>query len=105
VEADLFKVQWTQPAEDDLDKIIDEIAKDAPLRAVDFGRRLQELAGSLRWSPHRRPRTSDDPTCRHLIYKKYRIIFEIDEDSRIVWIRAIMFPYQQYRPYDYFRLQ
>jgi plasmid stabilization system protein ParE len=44
---------WTQPAEADLDNIIDAIAKDAPLRAVDFGRRLQELAGSLRWNPHR----------------------------------------------------
>jgi hypothetical protein len=52
VGTDLFKVRWTQPAEADLDKIIDAIAKDAPPRAVDFGRRLQELAGSLCWSPH-----------------------------------------------------
>jgi plasmid stabilization system protein ParE len=57
VEADLFKVRWTQPAEEDLEKIIDEIAEDAPLRAVDFGRR--------------------------------------------VWIQAVRFPYQQYRPSRY----
>ena len=98
METDLFKVRWTQPAEDDLDEIIDAIAEDAPIRAVEFGRRLQELAGSLRWSPHRCPRTRNDPTCRHLIYKKYRILFEIDEDNREVWIQEVRFPYQQDRP-------
>lgn len=95
---DLFEVRWTQPAEEDLEKIIDAIAKDAPLRAIAFGRRLEELAGSLCWSPHRCARISEDPTCRHLIFKRYRIIFEIDENDHEVWILAVRFPYQQYRP-------
>jgi plasmid stabilization system protein ParE len=97
VETDLFKVRWTQPAEEDLNKIVDKIAADAPLRAVDFGRRLQELAGSLRWSPHRCARTPEAPKSRHLIFNKYRIIFETDEANREVWIQAGRFAYQRYQ--------
>jgi plasmid stabilization system protein ParE len=96
VEADLFKVEWTKRARKKYAKIINQISQDAPVRAVDFGRRLQELAASLRWSPQRCPRTRENPALRHLIYKKYRIIFRIDERKRTVWIQTIRFPYQQY---------
>jgi plasmid stabilization system protein ParE len=98
VETDLFKVQWTKRARKNYAKIINEIAKDAPLRAVEFGRRLQEAAASLCWSPWRCPPTTEYSAHRHLIFKRYRIIFKIDEDRRIVSILRVLFPYQQYRP-------
>ena len=97
MEDDLFKVQWTRRAKKKLKKVIAEIAKDAPLRAVEFSRRLLDAAALLRWSPHRCPRTKENPAHRHLIFKKYRIIFRIDEDKHIVWINTILFPYQQYK--------
>jgi plasmid stabilization system protein ParE len=100
MEEDIFEVHWTEPAQEDFDEIVDEIAEDAPVRANKFGNRLLDAAASLRWSPYRCPRAPDEPSCRHLIIKKYRIIFEIDEVNRMVWIRAVMFPYQQYRPHD-----
>jgi plasmid stabilization system protein ParE len=96
VETDLFKVEWTKRARKKYAKIINQISKDAPIRAVDFGRRLQDATASLRWSPHRCPRTRENPTRRHLIYKKYRIIFRIDENKRTVWIHTIRFPYERY---------
>lgn len=99
MEETLFKVRWTERAKKDYNEIVDEIAENAPSRAEKFGNRLIDAADSLRWSPHRCSRTPEDPTCRHLIFKKYRIVFEIDEDNREVWIQTILFPYQQYRPY------
>jgi len=95
----IFEVHWTEPAQEDFDEIFDEIYQDAPLRAEKFGNRLLDAAASLRWSPYRCPRAPDAPHCRHLIIKKYRIIFEIDEANLMVWIRAVMFPYQQYIPH------
>jgi hypothetical protein len=51
---------------------------------------------SLRWSPWRCPRTPEDRLSRHLILRKYRIVFEIDEVNHEVWIQAVLFPYQQF---------
>jgi mRNA-degrading endonuclease RelE of RelBE toxin-antitoxin system len=68
------------------------------MRAMNFSLRIQKAAASLRWSPYRCPRTKEDPSSRHLIFKKYRIIFEIDEAKRIVWINHLKYPYERFRP-------
>jgi len=96
VEHPRFEVRWTRRAQIDLGKIIDEISNEAPRRAIAFGRKIQDASESLQWSPLRCPRIKEDLTCRHIIVKKYRVVFEIDEENRIVWINAILFPYQQY---------
>ena len=94
---DQFYIRWTRPAHRDLQIIIDEIAEAAPFRAQQFAKRLQEAVSSLTWSPARCSRTREDSACRHLIVRKYRIIFEIDESEKIVWIMRILFPYQIFK--------
>ncbi len=91
-----FEVRWTKRAQIDPTNILNHIAADAPKRAIAFAERIEAATESLTWSPVRCSRIKEVPSCRHMIVKKYRLVFEIDEQERVVWINAIVFPYQQF---------
>ena len=91
-----FKVVWSEPAKQDFEKIISQIAENAPIRAAAFGERMLRAIKTLRWSPFRCPPLYETPVCRYLLFKKYRIAFRIDERKQNVQIIAILFPYQQF---------
>ncbi len=91
-----FEIFWSEPAKEDFEKIIFQIAEDAPLTAGRFGAKMLLAIESLARSPYRCPALFETPACRYLLFKRYRIVFQIDEAERIIAILAILFPYQQF---------
>jgi plasmid stabilization system protein ParE len=96
VENHRFKIVWSEPAKRDFEKIIAQIAENAPMRAAAFGKGLTHAVESLKWSPYRCPPLYESPICRYLLFKKYRIAFHIYERKRTVQVIAFLFPYQQF---------
>lgn len=75
MEDNKFKIVWSEPAKWDFEKIISQIADNAPVRAAKFGEDMLRAVESLRWSPFRCPSLYETPICRYLLFKKYRIAF------------------------------
>jgi plasmid stabilization system protein ParE len=80
-----YKVYLTRHAQDDLASIYDYIAADNPKNAVDFVFQLEAKVFSLNAFPERHPRIPENEffgtDYRHLIYKKYRIIYRVFNGS------------------------
>ena len=78
-----MKIIWTQEALEQLIEIEDYISKDSEDRAERFVNQLIEHAELLSENP-RLGRTVPEianPTIRELIFKKYRIVYRLNEDS------------------------
>jgi len=80
-----YKVNLTQHAQNDLEHIFDYIAADSIKNAANFILKLEEKVYSLDAFPGRHPLIPENEyfgtDYRHLIYKKYRIIYRIIERS------------------------
>lgn len=77
----MAKVRWSKDSIEDLKEICRFIAADSPYYAKLFSERVFELVEHLEFFPEigRRVPESDDPQVRELIYKSYRIIYQIKE--------------------------
>ena len=78
-----MKINWTQEALEKLIEIEDYISKDSPERASEFINHLMEHALSLTGQP-RSGRIVPEiakPNIRELLFKKYRIVYRLKEDS------------------------
>ena len=80
-----YKVNLTQHAQNDLEHIFDYIAADSINNAANFILELEEKVSSLDTFPERHPLIPENEyfgtDYRHLVYKKYRIIYRIIERS------------------------
>jgi len=80
-----YKVNLTQHAQNDLERIFYYIAADSINNAANFVLELEKKIYSLDTFPERQPLISENEffgtDYRHLIYKKYRIIYRITESS------------------------
>ncbi len=80
-----YKVFLTQHAQNDLEEIYDYIAADSVLNAENFINRLEKRIYSLDTLPERHPLIPENEFFgtgyRHFIYKKYRIIYRIQNGS------------------------
>lgn len=87
-----YKVRIAPVAEKDLEEIYSFIAKDNSRAAASFFKLLRKKAPTLRWSPQRCPRIPEKIEgpyeYRHLIVKRYRIIFCIRRDT--VWVMRLV---------------
>ena len=76
-----YKVNLTQHAQNDLEHIYYYIASKSPDNAVNFVLRLEEKLYSLNTYPERHPLIPENEffgtDYRHLIYKKYRVIYRV----------------------------
>jgi toxin ParE1/3/4 len=76
-----YKVNLAQHAQDDLEHIYYYIAADSPNNAANFVLQLEEKIYSLNTYPERHPLIPENEffgtDYRHLIYKKYRVIYRI----------------------------
>jgi len=77
----MVKVKWSKDAIKDLKEICKFIALDSPYYANILNDRVFEMVEHLelfpemgRWVPE-----SDDPKVRELIYKSYRIVYQVKE--------------------------
>jgi addiction module RelE/StbE family toxin len=75
----MARIKWSKDAIDDLKEIYKFIASDSPYYANILKDRIFEMVEHLELFPEmgRRVPESDDPTVRELIYKNYRIIYQI----------------------------
>lgn len=80
-----FKIHLTRNAQNDLEHIFFYIASDNINNAKKFILQLEEKTYTLDTSPERCPLIPENifwsTNYRHLIYKKYRAIYKIDNNS------------------------
>lgn len=80
-----YKVNLTQLAQKDLEQIYYYIAADNIINAGNFVLELEKKIYSLETFPERQPLIAENEffatDYRHLIYKKYRIIYRISEKT------------------------
>jgi toxin ParE1/3/4 len=86
-----MRIEWTAPAETDLDELFDYIARDSAVYAERFVDRILESVGKLADQPKmgRTVPEADSEDIRELIFRKnYRIIYVLRDDC--VQILAII---------------
>jgi len=80
-----YEVNLTQHAQDDLERIYYYIAADNPNNAANFVLQLEKKVYLLNTFPERHPLILENEffgtDYRHLVYKKYRIIYRVIGDS------------------------
>lgn len=80
-----FQVYLTQQAQNDLEHIFYYIAADSVGSAANFVFELESKVYSLEILPDRHPLIPEneffDTDYRHLIYKRYRIVYRVAEKS------------------------
>lgn len=77
----MAKIKWSKDSLDDLKEICQFIALDSPYYAALMKDRVVEMVEHLELFPEmgRHVPESDDPSVRELIYKSYRIVYQIRE--------------------------
>ncbi|MFQ6002223.1 MAG: type II toxin-antitoxin system RelE/ParE family toxin [Candidatus Zixiibacteriota bacterium] len=77
----MAKVRWSKDSIEDLKEICEFIALDSPYYAKIFKDRVFEMVEHLERYPEigRQVPESDHPKVREIIYKGYRIIYQIKE--------------------------
>lgn len=83
-----FKVILTPQSLDDLEKIVAFIARDSRERAHTFGNELIDHSLSAATFPERGRIVPEigDPSVRELIYRPYRIIYEIFPSEQAIYV-------------------
>lgn len=78
----MAKIKWSKDSIHDLKEICRFIAEDSPYYAILFKDRIFEMVEHLELFPEmgRKVPEDDDPKVRELIYKNYRIIYQVKED-------------------------
>ena len=87
-----MRVQWTGPAQADLRTIFDFIAADSPFNARRYVNQIIAKTGMLAANPligRMVPEVSSLDT-RQLIFKNHRIIYQADDNLRVVNILAVV---------------
>ncbi len=74
-----MRIEWTEPALDDMAAIRDHIAEDSPENAYRFIERLFDAAEPLTDQPKmgRQVPEAERQNVRELLYKDYRIIYRV----------------------------
>ena len=80
------KVEWTDPAWDDLAGIADYIARDSEYYAAAFVQEVKEAAASLAEFAKRGQIVPEfaDPSIRELLVKSYRLVYRVSENRVVI---------------------
>ena len=75
------KIVWSEEALKDIEEIISFISKDSELYAVNFASKIISAVETLKVFPEigRIVPEYGDPKIREIIYRNYRIVYQIDE--------------------------
>jgi plasmid stabilization system protein ParE len=94
----MAKVIWSPSALDDLDRIAEYIARDAPSRAALFAVRILQATDRLEMLPlcGRPIPEIGDPACREVLYGSYRVMYRIVGDA--VWITGVVHGARDWQP-------
>ena len=80
------KVNWTEPAWNDLAEVADYIARDSEYYAAAFVQEVQEAAASLSEHAERGQIVPEwgDPSVRELLIKSYRLVYSVSEKTVVI---------------------
>lgn len=86
----MAKVIWAPSALNDIEAIAEYISRDSPDHAALFVRRLMESTDRLSVFPlsGRIIPEINNPVCREIIYRSYRIMYRIEGDE--IWMTGIV---------------
>jgi addiction module RelE/StbE family toxin len=86
-----MRIEWSEPARDDLRGIQDYIAKDSPTRARQFIEKLVSTVDRLIQFPESGRRVPEDTALnvRELIFKDYRIIYRPELPERVLIVAVV----------------
>lgn len=88
-----YRVKITSPAEHDIDEIVAYIFSRSPQNAAEWVNGIFEKIFSLEQMPARCPVAPESEKIgrklRSLLYQSHRIIFDIDEEQRLVRILRV----------------
>lgn len=89
-------IKFTKISDSDLEDIADWIAKDNPIRAVNFVQELRQKSFDIVHMPLRFPliNPSDNTSIRKRPYKNYLIIYDVGDD--VITILRIIHAAQDY---------
>ena len=91
-----YKVVWTKSAKEDLKQLVEYISEDNPAAAEHFGLAIIEKIETAGKFPRigRVVPEEDQEFLRELPYSPYRLIYEIHDDTRIVYVVRIWHSYR-----------
>lgn len=93
-----MRVVWTDPADEDRERIVFFIAQDNPLAAVEMDELFTAAADSLAALPAR-SRTGRLPDTRELVvHKNYILVYGVDEANDTIYIKAVLHAARQWPP-------
>lgn len=80
------KVDWTNPAWEDLAQIAEYIARDSEYYAATFVQEIKEAAASLAEFAERGQIVPEfgDPSIRELLVKSHRLVYRVSEKRAVV---------------------
>jgi len=80
------KVEWTDPAWDDLARIAEYIARDSEYYAAAFVQEVKEAAASLAKFAKRGQIVPEfgDPSIRELLVTPYRLVYRVTENRVVI---------------------
>ena len=87
------RIDWSEPAFDDLSALRDYIARDAPHYAEQFIDRLMDAAGRLAEFPdigRRVPEADGASGLREIIFHSYRLIYQVDRTADRILIVTLV---------------
>jgi addiction module RelE/StbE family toxin len=95
-----MKVVWTDPAEEDRERIILFIAQDNPQAALEMDDLFTAAADSLAAFPSRAQAGRVPGTRELIVHRSYILVYGIDEDVDTVYIKAVLHTARQWPPAD-----
>jgi addiction module RelE/StbE family toxin len=93
-----MNVVWTDPAEEDRDRIVLFIAQDNPQPAFKMDDLFTAAADSLATLPSRAKVGRVLGTRELIVHKNYILVYGIDEDADTVYIKAVIHSLRQWPP-------
>jgi addiction module RelE/StbE family toxin len=93
-----MRVVWTDPAEDDRERIVLFIAQDNPQAALEMDDLLTAAADSLAVFPTRAIIGRVSGTKELIVHRNYILVYGIDEDADTVYIKAVLHTARQWPP-------
>lgn len=86
-----FKIIWSEQAREDLREIVTFIALDNPATAESFGYLLMTKVDALAQFPRlgRVVPEEDDEDIRKIIFRSYRIVYQVIEKQQVVAIARV----------------
>ena len=93
-----MKVVWSEPADEDREKIILFIAQDNPQTAVAMDTLFTSSADSLAHLSTRARLGRVHGTRELVVHKNYILVFGIDENVDTIYIKAVLHSSQQWPP-------